>query len=397
MPVVNYSSGFLISTLPVIATRWMPGYFSKAHSRVYYSLAISMLTLTGILSCNTAATDKPDQVEAITFSDDSESSERIKTMVAAMTTLPLKTASNGVIIAARQAEIKTRNSGQLIEFKFGIGQAVTRGSLIARLDDQGLQLLLQQRRLDLEEAAYKKADLLILRGGRPDDDWSVSPEVLENVLSESGWKRAAQAFKQIEYEISLARIHAPFDGVLADVKAKLYQSYNAGEVLCRLIDPNSYEAEFALLEGEAANIVAGQPVEVTPLALPGLKLRAGISSVNPVVSKQGLVTVRAKLTGGGSHRLFEGMNVSISIERLIKNQLVIPKSAVVLRSAKPVVFTYDSKEGVAKWNYVTVAYENDTHVAISNGLKVGDTVIFEGNLNLDHDAQVRIDKQTGSK
>jgi hypothetical protein len=51
---------------------------------------------------------------------------------------------------------------------------------------------------------------------------------------------------------------------------------------------------------------------------------------------------------------------------------------------------YDETEKLAKWKYVTVAYENDSEIAITEGLEVGQLAIIEGNLNLDHDAEVLI-------
>ena len=85
--------------------------------------------------------------------------------------------------------------------------------------------------------------------------------------------------------------------------------------------------------------------------------------------------------------LFEGMNVRVVIERRLPNQIVIPKSAVVERSGRKVVFTVE--DGLAKWHYVTVAHENDEEVAIGEGLRAGERVIVSGNLNLGHDAPVR--------
>ena len=57
---------------------------------------------------------------------------------------------------------------------------------------------------------------------------------------------------------------------------------------------------------------------------------------------------------------------------------------------REVVFTYNNQ--LAKWNYVTIAYENSNTYAISEGIKTGDSVIFKGNLNLAHDAKVILNK-----
>lgn len=49
------------------------------------------------------------------------------------------------------------------------------------------------------------------------------------------------------------------------------------------------------------------------------------------------------------------MNVRVSVKRSVGEQLVIPKTAVVLRSGKQVVFTL--KDGKAMWNYVHTGLE----------------------------------------
>ncbi|MDG2436788.1 MAG: hypothetical protein P8L89_06775, partial [Polaribacter sp.] len=46
------------------------------------------------------------------------------------------------------------------------------------------------------------------------------------------------------------------------------------------------------------------------------------------------------------------------------------------------------ENGLAKWNYVELAGENNDSYAIKKGLKISDTLIVSGNLNLSHDAKV---------
>jgi membrane fusion protein (multidrug efflux system) len=82
------------------------------------------------------------------------------------------------------------------------------------------------------------------------------------------------------------------------------------------------------------------------------------------------------------------MNVRVILEQRIPDQVIIPRSALVLRSGREVVFTYEPNEQLAKWKYVTIAYENEDQLAVSEGIEAGDLVIYEGNLNLAHDAEV---------
>ena len=85
------------------------------------------------------------------------------------------------------------------------------------------------------------------------------------------------------------------------------------------------------------------------------------------------------------------MNVKVIIEEKVSYQLVIPKQAVVLRSEKQVVFTLQT--GKAKWNYVKTGLENISSFSINEGLKQGDTIIYDGNLNLAHDAEVVVSEK----
>ena len=107
-----------------------------------------------------------------------------------------------------------------------------------------------------------------------------------------------------------------------------------------------------------------------------------------------MVNVKAVVNGQG--KLFSGMNVRVSVRRSLGQQLVIPKTAVVLRSGKQVVFTL--QEGKAMWNYVHTGLENATEYVVSDksqkgieeGLLEGDTIIVTGNLNLAHEAAVNV-------
>lgn len=353
-----------------------------------------VLVLASLLSCKPAGSAPPPDTEA---TGQMAGNDRfpVRTVPAVSKAFRLRTFSNGLLATAVQTEIKTDVGGTLLSRPAGEGVMVKTGALLAQLDSTPVQLRLEQARLSLEEAENSKNDLLVMQGGQWGVDSSINAQQLQNILLQSGYKKARHAIRQLEYELAQTRITAPFAGIVSGVKAARYQHLVAGETICTLIDPYSFEAVFKLLEKEALRVELGQRVKVQPLALPERELRATVSSINPVVDEKGLVRLHARIHHDDLRRfrsrLLEGMNVRVIIEKSIPGQLVIPKSAVVLRSGRPVVFTYDPLSGLAKWNYVTVAYENDTEAAIGKGLKAGDLVIYEGNLNLDHDAAVRIE------
>jgi RND family efflux transporter MFP subunit len=312
----------------------------------------------------------------------------------------VRTFATATLHAVAKTEIKTAIGGQIIALPVREGSFIRQNEALVRLDPTAIELRLKHARLALEEAEFNKNDLLTVRGGRWGEDSSVNETALQSIYHQSGYKKALNVIESLDYELRQTRLPAPFDGLVAGLKVALHQHVAAGETICTLIDPFSFEAVFLLLEKEAMQFKTGQQVKVQLITEPETILHATLSAINPVVDERGLVRFHAAFDREDLRRhrasLLEGMNLRVIIEKAIPHQLVIPKSALVLRSGKPVVFTYDEAAGLAKWNYVTVAFENDSEAAISEGLKDGDLIIFEGNLNLDHDAQVTVDKSSSA-
>ncbi|MDR2027593.1 MAG: efflux RND transporter periplasmic adaptor subunit, partial [Prevotellaceae bacterium] len=90
------------------------------------------------------------------------------------------------------------------------------------------------------------------------------------------------------------------------------------------------------------------------------------------------------------NKIYEGMNVRVRVQLLLGRQLVVPKSAVVLRTNKKVVFRLDRNK--AAWVYVQTAQENSDSYVITEGLSAGDSIIYEGNINLADQSPVALKK-----
>ena len=124
---------------------------------------------------------------------------------------------------------------------------------------------------------------------------------------------------------------------------------------------------------------------LSPFVDKSKKYSGYISEINPLVDQNGLIKIKAKINHPNRF-LFDGMHVKVLINQPVRDLIVIPKEALVLRSNREVVFTL--KNGAAKWNYVELADENSDSYAIKEGLSLGDTIILSGNMNLSHDAKV---------
>ena len=166
---------------------------------------------------------------------------------------------------------------------------------------------------------------------------------------------------------------------------------STADAFCTVIGSNRMEVDFTVLENELPLIKQDDRVTVSPYANPGAKYEGRISEINPLVDEKGMVNVKATVASRGE--LFSGMNVRVKVRRELPDQLVIPKSALVLRSGKQVVFTL--KNDMAIWNYVQTQLENsDSYTLVGEEIKEGDLVIATGNVNLAHEAPVTVVEET---
>jgi RND family efflux transporter MFP subunit len=262
---------------------------------------------------------------------------------------------------------------------------VRKGQPLARLDLFKLNNTLERNRAALSQAELDLQDVLIGQGYNIKDLSSVPDDILLLAQVRSGYAKAKADLQLIQREIELATLVAPYDGVVANLDAKAHNMSKTDEPLCRIIANGMMEVEFTVLENELALMKVGDKVKVTSFAN-GQIHQGQITEINPLVDKNGLVKVKATVMGRDG--LVDGMNVKVSVRREVKDQFVVPKTAVVLRSGRQVVFDY--RDGQARWNYVTTGFENLTEYTITEGLTEGMQVIVAGNVSLAHETFVTL-------
>ena len=122
---------------------------------------------------------------------------------------------------------------------------------------------------------------------------------MQLVRVKSGYDQALIQYQLAEYEERNAVLTAPFDGIVANLFAKQYNTASTSDIFCTVIDPGSLEAAFTVLESELPLIKNGDRVEVTPFALNDTKAEGRITEINPLVDENGMVQVKAAVTDKG--------------------------------------------------------------------------------------------------
>lgn len=348
--------------------------------RQYFNIIIA--AMAAATACSTGGERAENERTAIAVGD-ADKVQEVTVMELHPSTFSHEIVGNGRAAARRKADLSFSAGGMVDEVLVRNGQRVAKGQPLVRLDRFQLENELAKAREAVESARLEMQDVIIGQGYDPEQMAQVPTEVVKLARQRSNLEANELALAAAERNLQDATLVAPMGGVVANMAARPHSV--APQPVCTLIDDSAMDVEFEVLESELPMVRPGDAVEVAPFSSP-TRSRGTVTELNPMVDANGMVKVRA--TVGGNHTMIDGMNVRVTIGRAVEQALVVPKSAVVLRSGRQVVFTLD--DGKAMWHYVATGLENLSQYTITEGLEPGMMVITSGNINLAHESPVKV-------
>lgn len=336
-----------------------------------------------------ACSSKPkEQKEEQVKTKLAEEQTQVKAVKLVKTAFAREILANGTVAAVRKADLYFQTNEVVTRIFVKNGDRVLKGQKIASLDLFKLNNALQQARDTWEKSKLELQNVLIGQGYSVKDSTKIPKEVMRIAKTRSNYEQNRIQHELSAYNLKNAVLYAPFNGVVANLLSKEHNQPTSGQPFCTIVDNASPEVIFQVLENELPLISVGDRVLVSPFSVANYNGSGRIVEINPVVDKNGMVRVKATIQA--STKLFDGMNVNVRVQKTLPNQLVIPKKALVLRTNRQVVFTLHA--GKSMWNYVKTGLENATGFIVTEGLNEGDSVIYDGNINLAHEAPVSVIK-----
>jgi len=294
--------------------------------------------------------------------------------------------SNGKLSAIEKAGLYFRNAGTIEAVHVKNGTYVNRGDELCSLQKDEFLFNLKKAEVALEKVTIDRLDALLSMGYKSLGD-DISPDHMNIANIRSGYNQVQIQYEEALHQLENAVLKAPFSGKVEGVSQKAWEKADLSKPFCTLINDRRFTIDFPLLETEVHEVKTGQKVTVSPVT--GLEPVGGvITEINPRIDQNGLAQIKAELINPGGY--IEGMNVKVSIKKIVPGQLVVPKQAVVLRQNREVLFRYTN--GTAYWTYIEVLDENENQYAVKAAsdatLNPGNTIIVSNNLNLAHDSEV---------
>ncbi len=298
--------------------------------------------------------------------------------------------SNGRLVASKRSVLAFPVSGVLTAVNTSNGSRLRAGDIIAVIDTTEYAEQLHRAELSLERARLDFYDRLVGLDYPVGDTVSPPAEVLHLARIRSNYADAEAAYRTAKRNVEHCFLRAPFAGKIADIKLQAYERPNGD--FCTLIDDRRFNVRFSVLESEYPLLRVGQEVIVSPYADMRKQVRGRIAAINPTIDANGQVSVDAEVVNDGT--LADGMNVQVLVREQVPDQLVVPKSAVVIRDNLEVLFR--CRDGKAMWTYVHTLLANSREYVVAPNvdrgaeLAEGDVIITSGNLNLADNSEVTV-------
>jgi multidrug efflux pump subunit AcrA (membrane-fusion protein) len=358
--------------------------------RILGVLAIAgvVACIAGVVACGDTR-KKREEGEIVRVGQEKEEIV-VKAVAARRAPFNVELVSNGKVAATRKAVINFPVNDIVTRVHVKNGDRVRRGEAIVGVDDRKSRQALEEARANMDRIFLDVRMDAINEGvsfNSIEDTALLHPERRRIIFLQRGFYSQHKAVENAVYDLEHVTVKAPFDGVVADLEVKEFNHSSAYKSACMVIDDEWMEVIFNVLETEIRNLEAGMEVEITPYADHENVFAGRVTEVNPRVDENGMVRVKA-VTRNRDGGLVDGMNVSLLVKRRLEEKLIVPKSAVLPRQGRKVVFVYEG--GKAIWRYVTTGRENSKEVCIEDGLAEGDLVIHENNLGLSHQSDVKL-------
>jgi membrane fusion protein (multidrug efflux system) len=300
--------------------------------------------------------------------------------------------SVGSLRAVQGADLSTETAGIVSRINFENGAEVREGDLLVELDTEAEQATLRsaEAEADLARTVYERTKTLRSTNAIPQSDLDAAASQLRKVTA---------LVEQLRATISKKQLRAPFTGRLGIREINLGQFVQNGDKIVSLQSLNPIFVDFLLPQQLISTVAPGQKILLRTDAYPDRVFEGELTAINSEVDR---ITRNIHLQGtlkNPDGALRPGMFARVEIfEGGADEVLRIPLTAVFRAPYGDSVFVALEKDGpdgkkemFVEQRFIRTGRTMGDYIAVTEGLKVGDTVVSAGAFKLRNGDGIQVD------
>ncbi|MFM6953695.1 MAG: efflux RND transporter periplasmic adaptor subunit [Sphingobacteriaceae bacterium] len=274
----------------------------------------------------------------------------------------------GKVDADQNVQVSPEAQGLVTVIYVKPGQAVSKGQVLAQLDDQVLRQSIDelQTQLELASTLFQRQKNLW--------DQKIGTEV-QYLSAKTQRDGLVRRMKTLQSQVALYRIKSPINGVVDQMDLKVGQAVTPGMPGVRVVNTSSLKAKAMVAESYASRVNQGDEVNLIFPDIPdtlNTKLSFAAKTIDQASRS---FSVEVKLPSKSSYRA--NMVAVLKIVDYKKDKAItVPVNAIQKSETGDYVFIADG--GKAKRAVIKVGKISDSTAEVLLGLTVGDKVILSG-------------------
>ena len=296
-----------------------------------------------------------------------------QTVAVSKGTIAAQVTANGTLSAHKTVQVGAQVSGKVVELHADFNDHVTKGQLIAKLDESVLNAQIQQAQAsyNLALANQKKAEVALMDSGRQLkrnrelaqqqllsgatlEGFEVADETNKAALlaSKAQVSQASANLSQARLNLSYATIYSPVDGIVlsraVDVGQTVAASLSAPTLFTIAEDLSLMQIDTAVAESDVGRLKDGMDAQFTVDAFSGKVFPGKVRQVrNSPTTTQGVVTYDAVIDVDNSeHLLRPGMTANVTfVLAQVADAIKIPNAALRFKPARELMQAMRAESG----------------------------------------------------
>jgi RND family efflux transporter MFP subunit len=316
----------------------------------------------------------------------------------------------GNLIGESTVDVVPRLAGRIEAVNVRMGDRVTKGQVVAKMDDRDIREQVSQAEANLEvnnatvrtrESDLKASEIVLSRQktmmmsglttkqNLDDADARYNSALAQLDVAKAQTTQTRARIEELKITLGNTNVVSPVDGFVGrrNLDPGAFAGNNAP--LVSVVAIGTVRLVANLVEKDFRRVVTGMPAVVEVDAFPGEKFTGKVSRVSPSFDPATRTAPMEIEVPNPGYRLKPGMyaRVSLTIDRQA-DALVVPRSAIVDTEGKRGVYLLD--QGVARFRTVTTGLQDAARVQILGGVDEGARVVTIGALAIKDGDRVQL-------
>ncbi|HUI29651.1 MAG TPA: efflux RND transporter periplasmic adaptor subunit [Candidatus Acidoferrales bacterium] len=288
----------------------------------------------------------------------------------------------GTIDANNDVAIVSEAQGKVTKVFADVGDYRAAGSVLIQIDDELALAAMNAAKVNFEKAKKDHERFQELY-----KDKAVTDAQLEN--AELAYETADDQYVVARRQYENTRVTAPISGIVTSRVVDVGTYVNSKTVVADIVDISKLKTTVNVDEHDVFGLKVGDRVEISTGIYPGVRFSGFIKTISVKGDASHTYPVEVDFSNGKEHPLKAGMFAHVLFAKRFDGQcLTIPRQALVGSVEEPQVYTVEN--GIARLRNVVIGSAYDNYLEVLDGLHEGETVVINGQNNLQDGSKVSI-------